>query len=102
VLKKALPLGGGKKAYEKRLLPLPGRKIGREGSGSPPKVKDTRRVACVSCRKILCLPPRNAHGRRAVEARCGGQAEDIITATGAVNADETGRSRPIGATCGPA
>jgi hypothetical protein len=47
VLKKALPPCGGKKAYEKRLLPLRGGKIGREGSRSLPKDKDTQCVACV-------------------------------------------------------
>jgi hypothetical protein len=48
---------GWKKAYERRLLPLRGGKIGREGSRLLPKDKDTQCMACVSYGEILCLPP---------------------------------------------
>jgi hypothetical protein len=65
VLKKALPLGGGKKAYERRLLHFPGGKDGREGLGSLPKVKDARCMASVSCGEILYLLP----GKRMEDTR---------------------------------
>jgi hypothetical protein len=102
VQKKVFPLGGGKKVYGRRLLPLSGGNIGREGSGSLPKVKDDRHVACVSCGEILCLLP----GTRMEDARrkpaVAGKQRASIHATGAVNADETGWSRPISVACMPA
>jgi hypothetical protein len=95
VLEKALLLGGGKKAYEGRHLPLPGGKIRRE-------VKGGRRVACVSCKGILCLPL----GTRMEDVRrkptTAGMHRASLHAIGPVNSDEIGRSHPIGAPSRPA
>jgi hypothetical protein len=112
VSKNDLPPGGGKKAYERRLLPcrvermdekayerrplphcqggkkappLPGREVCRKS-----RMPDTWRAYPAGSSS----PSSPEH---AVVTRCGGQAEGIIAVIGVVNADETGRSRPIGA-----
>jgi hypothetical protein len=46
---------------------------------------------------ISMSPPRDAHGRRAAEARSSKLAEGIITAPEAVMMDWTSWSSPIGA-----
>jgi hypothetical protein len=94
--------GGGKKADERRLLPLPGGKIGQEGPRLLPRVKVERRMAFVSCGGIPCL----FSGTRMVgtwrKSAAAGKQRASLHATGTINADETGRSRPIGAACRPA
>jgi hypothetical protein len=103
VLKKALPPGGGGwgggEIVRGKAPPLAGRKYWTRRLRSLPKVKATQRVACESCGEIPCL----LLGMRMEDVQrkpaAAGKQRASLHTTGMVNADETGRSRPIGATC---